>query len=102
MRRHWGALAGLMHWRNLYRCRRDSALEQFVQLATVQPNASAGWAIVDLDTLALGHDERGVSAGGTFHDDAFEFGQTKHWFKAVADFSTAIFRVIGAGIYRSK
>jgi hypothetical protein len=80
-----------MHGRNHDRRSRHSALEQFVQFATVQPNATAAWAIVDLDTLALGHDEGDVAAGGTFHVGAFEFGQAKRCPQAALDGATTFF-----------
>ena len=35
-------------------------LDQFVQLATVEPDAAAAGAVVDLDALAFGH-QQGLS-----------------------------------------
>jgi hypothetical protein len=45
--------------------------DQLVQFASIQPHASAGRAIVDLDALAIGHDEFYALADRTEHDNAF-------------------------------
>ena len=50
--------------------RRDDcprAIQQFVEFTPVQPYATAARAIVDLDALSIGHDQRGFGAVRTFH-----------------------------------
>src|SRR5687768_4015395 len=52
-------------WRRL----RDNgrrALDDLVELTAIQPHAAALRAVVDLDALAVGHDQGDV-AGGTLH-----------------------------------
>lgn len=49
-------------------CLGGGALDELVQLSAVQPDSAALGAVVDLYVLALGDDERGISAGGTLHD----------------------------------
>src|SRR5690606_13885854 len=39
------------------------AVDDLVELTAVEPHASARGAVVDLDPLALGHDERGLVDG---------------------------------------
>jgi hypothetical protein len=63
-------LITLLSWRRL---RYDwtgngRTFEQFVQLATVEPNTSASGAIIDFNTLPIGHHQGLVIALGTFHD----------------------------------
>jgi hypothetical protein len=63
-------LITLLSWRRL-RCDwigTGCTFEQFVQLATVEPNSSASGAIIDFDTLPIGHHQGLVFALGTFHD----------------------------------
>jgi hypothetical protein len=45
----------------------DRAGDDLVQLAAVEPRASAFGAVVDLHTLALGHQEIDLVADGTLH-----------------------------------
>jgi len=54
--------------------RRCSALQQLVKLAAVQPNTPASRAIVNLNTLPIGHDEGGIRAVGAFHAGLSLFG----------------------------
>ena len=49
-------------------CLGGGALDELVQLSAVQPDSAALRAVIDLYVLALGDDERGISAGGTLHD----------------------------------
>jgi hypothetical protein len=46
----------LGRWRA--RLGRRAPLDDLVELAAIEPDAAAGRAIVDLDAMALGHDER--------------------------------------------
>jgi hypothetical protein len=34
------------------------SLDNLVHLATIEPNAAAGWAIIDLDPRSFAHDQR--------------------------------------------
>jgi hypothetical protein len=38
----------------------NRSFDQLVQFASIQPNAPAGWAAIDFDALASGHDEVNV------------------------------------------
>jgi len=74
--------AWLARWLNLRRCRRgvrwhglSTALNQLVKFTTVQPYPSARGTVVNLDTLALGHDERDFGALGTFHFYSSRIGE---------------------------
>ena len=63
----------LISGRRLSRCCADTGrpLEELVQLTAVEPNASAGGAVINFNTLPIGHDQRLVFALGTFHDITF-------------------------------
>src|SRR5688500_5207803 len=39
------------------------ALDDLVELTAVEPDTATGRAVVDLDTLAIGHEERGAVSG---------------------------------------
>jgi hypothetical protein len=45
----------LRHLNRLNGCSRCSAVEQFVQLATIEPDAPTSGAVINFDTLALCH-----------------------------------------------
>ena len=45
---------------------RSRALDDLVELATVKPDPTALWAIVDFDTTAVSHD-KGFTIYGAFH-----------------------------------
>ena len=64
----------LLSGRRLSRCCADTGrpLEKLVQLTAVEPNASAGGAVINFNTLPIGHDQRLVFALGTFHDMHFQ------------------------------
>ena len=64
----------LISGRRLSRCCADTGrpLEELVQLTAVEPNASAGGAVINFNTLPFGHDQRLVFALGTFHDMHFQ------------------------------
>jgi hypothetical protein len=76
----------MWHRRDLRRACCKGAVQQFVKFAAVKPDTPACRAIVDLNTLALGHDQGRVGASGAFHDDSFEFGQAKHVIELFVDF----------------
>ncbi|MEY3675421.1 MAG: hypothetical protein RJB47_2129 [Pseudomonadota bacterium] len=59
----------LRSWCRLRRRGADTGrtLQQFVELATVEPNTSASGAIIDFNTLPIGHHQGLVFALGTFH-----------------------------------
>jgi hypothetical protein len=42
--------------------RRLSALNDFVQLATVEPDSAALWTVVNLDTLSFAHGKTDAAA----------------------------------------
>jgi hypothetical protein len=44
-----------------------SFFKQFVKFPSIEPNATAGGAIVNFDALFVSHDQSGVGAIGTFH-----------------------------------
>lgn len=46
---------------------RSAALDDLVQLATIEPNPSAAWAVINFNTLALHHQKRCISTARTFH-----------------------------------
>ena len=61
-------------------CRRDDgrrAVEQLVEFTPIQPDAAAAWAVIDLDALSIGHDQRGLGAVGTFHVSFFQVVEEK-------------------------
>ena len=64
----------LLSGRCLSRCCADTGrpLEELVQLTAVEPNASAGGAVINFNTLPIGHDQGFVVALGTFHDMHFQ------------------------------
>ena len=43
--------------------------DQFVEFTSVQPHAPALGAVINLHTLAIGHQQRAIGANGTFHED---------------------------------
>jgi hypothetical protein len=49
------------------RRRRFSTLQQLIELTFVQPNAAAGWAVINFNALALCHHQNNVGAIWTFH-----------------------------------
>jgi len=53
---------------------RGGALEKFIQLAAVEPNTSAGWALVDFHTLLVGHHQGLIFALWAFHLRSSESG----------------------------
>jgi hypothetical protein len=57
----------------------DCAVQQFVQLAPVKPNASASGAVIDLHALALCHDKGRIGARRAFHGDSFEWFTNATW-----------------------
>jgi hypothetical protein len=52
--------------------------KQFVKFPSIEPNATAGGAIVNLDALFVSHDQSGVDAIGTFHILYLRFKVTAH------------------------
>jgi hypothetical protein len=52
--------------------------QQFVKLSSIEPNATAGGAIINLDALFVSHDQSGVDAIGTFHILYLRFKVTAH------------------------
>ena len=62
-------LITLFSWRHLRgRCTGSGrTLKQFVQLTAVKPNASAGWAVIDLHALPIGHHQGLIYTLWTFH-----------------------------------
>jgi len=42
-------------------------LDQFVELAAIQPHATALWAVINLNALALTHDQGNFWARRAFH-----------------------------------
>ena len=72
------ASVGNSRARRLLRC---GSFEQLVELAAVEPDAAALGAVVDLDALPVGHDQRLVGAvralqGESFLVSAFKTDQT--------------------------
>lgn len=68
-RRHEGisrwlrsSLSGPLH---SLRCHLGSALKDLFKLASIKPDAAAGWTIVDFNAVALNNDELGDSVNGT-------------------------------------
>jgi hypothetical protein len=51
------------------------SLDDFVQLTTVKPYTPAIWAVINLNSLAICHNE-GRGAAWTFHDFLLLFGVT--------------------------
>lgn len=60
---------GRWRWASAHKLNRP--FDQLVQLASVQPDPSAAWAVVDLDALTFGHDEFNGLANRTQHGSAF-------------------------------
>jgi hypothetical protein len=50
-------------------------IQPFVEFTPVEPNTAASGAIVNFDTLAVGHDQGGVWAAGRFHNFFRRIGQ---------------------------
>jgi hypothetical protein len=56
---------GLLHWSAGW-CVFRAAFEDLVEFSSIEPNPTTLWAIVNLDTLSLTHNERNLTHG-TWH-----------------------------------
>ena len=48
-------------------CCNGCPVQQFIEFTPVQPDATAGGAVVNFNALAIGHHQRSVGAGRAFH-----------------------------------